>query len=88
MPPLTVKGEKLAIAVPTVKFCAVVFVVAVMVAGAATTVKLTVLVVLAATLLASVTEKTRFAVVYVKVGVPVTAPVVVSKLKPVGSAPV
>ena len=87
MPPLGVNGEKLIIAVPTTKLCAVVLAVAIIVAEAALTVKLTVLVVLATTPLASCTEKTTFAVEYVTVGVPVTAPVLVLKLKPVGNVP-
>jgi hypothetical protein len=62
-PPLGVKGEKLVIAVPTVRFCAVVVAEAVIVGEAAPTVKLTVLVVLATTPWASCTEKTTFAVV-------------------------
>ena len=55
--------------------------------GAATTVKLTVLVVLATTPLASLTENTTFAVEYVAVGVPVTAPVLGLRLSPVGKVP-
>jgi hypothetical protein len=49
--------------------------------------KLTVLVVLATTPLESCTEKTTFAVVYVAVGVPVTAPVLAFKLNPAGNVP-
>jgi hypothetical protein len=51
------------------------------------TVKLTELVVLATTLLASLTKKTTFAAVYVAVGVPVTAPVLVLRLSPAGRVP-
>jgi hypothetical protein len=59
VPPEPVSGVKLDIAVPTVKFCAVVFAVAV---GADATVKVKELVVEATTLLASLTEKTTLAV--------------------------
>jgi hypothetical protein len=52
-----------------------------------TTAKITELVVLATTLLASLTEKTTFAAVYAAPGVPVTAPVLVLRLKPAGSVP-
>jgi hypothetical protein len=62
VPPLVVKGEKLVMAAPTVKLCAVVLAVVVM-GPDAPTVKITVLVVLATTPLASCTEKTMFAVV-------------------------
>jgi CHASE2 domain-containing sensor protein len=86
-PPLGVKGEKLAIAVPTVKLCAVVVAVALITGVAATTVKLTVLVVLATTALASITEKTTLAAVYGAVGIPVTVPLLVFKLNPAGRAP-
>jgi hypothetical protein len=87
VPPLGVKGERLGIAVPTVKLCAVVVAVALMVAEAAPTVKITLLVVLATTPLASCTEKTTFAAVYVAVGVPVTAPVLGLRLSPAGRVP-
>jgi hypothetical protein len=61
VPPLGVSGEKLAIAVPTVRLCAVVVAVALIEADAAPTLKLTLLLVLATTPLASCTEKTTFA---------------------------
>jgi len=85
VPPLAVNGEKLAIAVVVVKFCAVVLAVAEI---AGETEKFTVLVVLATALLASLTEKSTFAEVNVAVGVPDTTPVLVLKLIPVGNVPV
>jgi hypothetical protein len=87
VPPLGVNGEKLVIAVPSVKLCAVEVAVALIVVEAAPTVKITVLVVLATTPLASCTEKTTFAVAYTVVGVPVTAPVLVLRLSPAGRVP-
>ena len=87
MPPLGVKGEKLVIAVPSVKLCAVVVAVALIVVEAAPTVNITVLVVLATTPLASFTEKATLAVAYTVVGVPVTAPVLVLRLSPAGRVP-
>jgi hypothetical protein len=74
-------------AFPTVRLCAVVVAVALIEADAAPTLKLTLLVVLAATLLASLTEKTTFALAYVALGVPVTAPVLASRLRPAGKVP-
>ena len=84
MPPEPASGVKLDIAVPTVKFCAVVFAVAV---GADATVKLTEFVVGATTLFASLTSKTTLAVLYGPDGVPATWPVDASKVRPRGSVP-
>jgi len=87
VPPAGDNGEKLVIATPTVKFSVGLFAMAEMGETAACTVKLTVLVVLATTPLASCTRKTKLDVVNMEVGVPVTAPVLVLKLKPEGKLP-
>ena len=85
MPFEPVKGVKRVMAAPTVSTCAVVVAVAV---SLPLTVKLTVLVVAATALFESFAANTTLAAPCDVVAVPVTAPVVASSVKPVGSVPV